>query len=40
MVVVYRGLDVLGAHKDKLCGHLVERYRDRFAVRFEHHQPR
>jgi len=27
---LYRGLDVLGAHKDRLCGHLMERYRDWF----------
>lgn len=32
---LYRGLDVLGAHKDKLCGHLMERYRDWFGVQFE-----
>ena len=32
---LYRGLDVLGAHKDRLCGHLMERYRDWFGVQFE-----
>jgi len=32
---LYRGLDVLAAHKDRLCGHLMERYRDWFGVRFE-----
>ncbi len=32
---LYRGLDVLRAHKDKLCAHLLERYRDWFGVRFE-----
>jgi transposase len=32
---LYRGLDVLGAHKDKLCGHLMERYRSWFGVQFE-----
>jgi transposase len=32
---LYRGLDVLGAHKEKLCAHLLERYRDWFGVEFE-----
>ena len=32
---LYRGLDVLGAHKDKLCEHLMERYRSWFGVNFE-----
>lgn len=32
---LYRGLDVLRAHKEKLCAHLMERYRDWFGVRFE-----
>ncbi len=32
---LYRGLDALGAHKDRLCEHLMERYRDWFGVRFE-----
>ena len=32
---LYRGLDVLAAHKDKLCAHLMERYRDWFGVQFE-----
>lgn len=32
---LYRGLDVLLAHKDALCRHLQERYRDWFGVRFE-----
>lgn len=32
---LYRGLDVLGEHKDELCGHLMERYRDWFGVQFE-----
>lgn len=32
---LYRGLDVLQAHKDKLCSHLLERYRDWFGVEFE-----
>jgi len=32
---LYRGLDVLAAHKDKLCAHLMERYRDWFGIRFE-----
>ena len=32
---LYRGLDVLAAHKDKLCAHLMKRYEDWFDVRFE-----
>jgi len=32
---LYRGLDVLHAHKEALCAHLVERYRSWFGVRFE-----
>lgn len=32
---LYRGLDVLHGHKDKLCTHLLERYRDWFGVQFE-----
>ncbi len=32
---LYRGLDVLHAHKDKLCAHLLERYRSWFGVEFE-----
>ena len=32
---LYRGLDVLGAHKDRLCTHLMERYRSWFGVQFE-----
>jgi transposase len=32
---LYRGLDELLAHKERLCGHLQERYRDWFGVRFE-----
>ena len=32
---LYRGLDVLRAHKEKLCAHLLERYRDWFGVQFE-----
>jgi transposase len=32
---LYRGLDVLHEHKDRLCSHLLERYRDWFGVRFE-----
>jgi hypothetical protein len=32
---LYRALDQLGAHKDKLCTHLMERYRQWFGVRFE-----
>jgi len=33
--LLYRGLDVLGQHKEKLCAHLIERYRDWFGVRME-----
>lgn len=32
---LYRGLDVLHRHKEKLCAHLMQRYRDWFGVRFE-----
>ncbi len=32
---LYRGLDVLAAHKDRLCAHLLERYRSWFGVAFE-----
>jgi transposase len=32
---LYRGLDVLHAHKDKLCAHLMQRYEDWFGVGFE-----
>jgi transposase len=32
---LYRGLDVLHAHKERLCQHLLERYRDWFGVQFE-----
>ena len=32
---LYRGLDMLYAHKDELCKHLMERYRDWFGVDFE-----
>lgn len=32
---LYRALDHLGAHKDRLCSHLMERYRQWFGVRFE-----
>lgn len=32
---LYRGLDVLHAHKEKLCAHLLERYRSWFGVNFE-----
>ena len=32
---LYRVLDQLGRHKDRLCEHLMERYRDWFGVRFE-----
>jgi hypothetical protein len=32
---LYRGLDVLQAHKDQLCTHLLKRYRDWFGVEFE-----
>jgi transposase len=32
---LYRALDQLGGQKDKLCAHLMERYRQWFGVRFE-----
>lgn len=32
---LYRALDKVGAHKDRLCEHLMQRYRDWFGVRFE-----
>ena len=32
---LYRGLDVLHEHKERLCKHLVEKYRDWFGVQFE-----
>jgi len=32
---LYRGLDVLAQHKDKLCAHLLERYKDWFGINFE-----
>lgn len=32
---LYRGLDVLHEHKERLCTHLLERYRDWFGVGFE-----
>jgi len=32
---LYRALDVLGGHKEKLCAHLMARYRDWFGVRME-----
>lgn len=32
---LYRGLDVLGAHKEQLCKHLMERYRSWFGIQFE-----
>lgn len=32
---LYRGLDVLLKHKEKLCAHLLDRYRDWFGVQFE-----
>jgi len=32
---LYRGLDVLIKHRDKLCGHLMERYKDWFGVNME-----
>ena len=32
---LYRGLDVLLAHKDKLCAHLMDRYEAMFGVGFE-----
>ncbi len=32
---LYRGLDVLHAHKEQLCAHLLERYQSWFGVQFE-----
>jgi transposase len=32
---LYRGLDVLHAHKERLCTHLLKRYQDWFGVEFE-----
>jgi len=32
---LYRGLDALHAHKEKLCAHLLARYQSWFGVRFE-----
>jgi len=32
---LYRALDRVGEHKDRLCQHLMERYRSWFGVRFE-----
>jgi transposase len=32
---LYRGLDVLHVHKDKLCAHLHQRYQSWFGVQFE-----
>jgi transposase len=32
---LYRGLDVLHAHKERLCRHLLERYQSWFGVQFE-----
>lgn len=32
---LYRALDKVGEHKDRLCQHLMERYRDWFGVSFE-----
>lgn len=32
---LYHGLDALEPHKDALCTHLLQRYRDWFGVRFE-----
>lgn len=32
---LYRGLDVLLKHKDRLCSHLLERYQSWFGVEFE-----
>jgi hypothetical protein len=31
---LYRGLDVLHAHKEQLCAHLLQRYQDWFGVEF------
>ena len=33
--LLYRGLDHLAKHKDRLCERLMQRYRDWFGVRFE-----
>jgi transposase len=32
---LYRGLDVVQEHKERLCKHLLEKYRDWFGVHFE-----
>jgi transposase len=32
---LYRGLDVLQEHKERLCEHLLKKYRDWFGVQFE-----
>lgn len=32
---LYRALDKVGEHKDRLCAHLMERYRQWFGVQFE-----
>ena len=32
---LYRGLDVLGTHKQKLCAHLMKRYHSWFGIQFE-----
>ena len=32
---LYRGLDVLQQHKEQLCQHLLQKYRDWFGVQFE-----
>lgn len=32
---LYRGLDMLQEHKEQLCQHLLQRYRDWFGVQFE-----
>jgi hypothetical protein len=32
---LYRGLDALLPHKEALCGHLLEKYRDWFGVKFQ-----
>lgn len=32
---LYRGLDVLHQHKERLCKHLLQKYRDWFGVQFE-----
>ena len=32
---LYRALDKVGVHEDRLCEHLMDRYRDWFGVRFE-----